>query len=325
MKKYIITGGCGFVGRNFIAHLLEQGHLAHYIKVLDDLSVGTLEFLEEVVPWTQTDGEWAEEEGKVTFVKGDVRDRELCQKSAAGADVILHLAGSTGVVPAMEDPINDCTSNVLGTLNMLEAARHENVGRMVYSSSGAPLGEQNPPIHEELKPAPISPYGASKLACEGYCHAYSKAFDVETVALRFGNLYGPFGGHKISLVSAFMINAIEGRPLGVEGDGTSTRDYIYTKDLARAIVKASEVPGIGGEVFQVATGDEKSVNEMTDKLLALFEKNGMKGVQVKQTAARTSDITRSYADNSKAKRVLGWSPQYTLDEALQETLDFYRK
>lgn len=321
--KYLITGGCGFVGRNIIALLLERGHPAEAIKVYDDLSVGTLEYLSEVSKWNETGAGWSQVTGQAAFVKGDVRDVALTREISKGADVIIHLAGSTGVVPAIEDPHNDCTSNVVGTLNMLEAARHEKVGRFVYSSSGAPLGDQGPPIHEELKPAPISPYGASKLACEGYCHAYAKCFGVETVALRFGNIYGPLGGHKISLVAAFITNALNGKPIEVHGDGTSTRDYIYTKDLANAILLASTKPGIGGEVFQIATGEEQSVNEMTDRLLGLFEKNNVKNVEVMRTAPRPSDIKRSFADTTKAKNILGWQPQYTLAEGLQETLSAY--
>jgi UDP-glucose 4-epimerase len=199
--KWLITGGCGFIGRNVIRYLLKDDE-QYSIRVLDNLSVGTRSDLERVAPSYEElslGGEEIEEfprGGAVQLVEGDVLDAEGARKAATGADVIVHLAANTGVAPSVEDPRHDCETNVIGTLNMLEAARHQDVSRFVLASSGAPIGECDPPIHEEMAPHPKSPYGASKLAGEGYCSAYYGSFDVETVALRFGNVYGPLSSHK---------------------------------------------------------------------------------------------------------------------------------
>ena len=140
--------------------------------------------------------------------------------------------------------------NIVGTFNFLQAARHNNVSRFIFASSGAPAGEVVPPIHEELPPHPVSPYGASKLAGEGYCSAFNKTYGVETVMLRFGNVYGPGSLHKGSVVAKFIRNAIDGEPLVVYGDGSQTRDFIYIEDLIRAVLLASEVPNVGGKFFK---------------------------------------------------------------------------
>ena len=221
--------------------------------------------------------------------------------------MIVHLAANTGVMPSVEDPRADCMSNVVGTLNYLEAARHNGVGRFVFASSGGTvIGEAEPPIHEEMVAHPVAPYGASKLAGEGYCSAYFQTFGIETVALRFGNVYGPLSGHKNSVVARFIKRAMDGEVLEIYGDGTQTRDFIYVDDLIRAVSLAATVDGVGGEVFQIATSAETTVQELTDKLLPALASAGLKDVEVRKTAARRGEVRRNYADTSKAHRMLGW-------------------
>ena len=214
-------------------------------------------------------------------------------------------------------------SNVLGTFNYLEAARHGGVQRFVFASSGAAVGEVEPPLHEELAPHPVSPYGASKLAGEGYCSAYFRTFGIETVALRFGNVYGPLSGHKNSVVARFIKRAVEGEVLEIYGDGTQTRDFIYVDDLIRAVRLSATAGRTGGEVFQIATSAETTVQELTDRLLPALTAAGIDGIEVRKTAARRGEVRRNYADTSKAKRMLGWRAEVGLDDGLRRTVDWF--
>ena len=255
---------------------------------------------------------------------GDILDEELALRAAEGADAIVHLAANTGVLPSVEDPRADCRTNVFGTLNYLEAARHNGVGRFVFASSGGTvIGEVEPPIHEEMAPHPVAPYGASKLAGEGYCSAYFQTFDIGTVALRFGNVYGPLSGHKNSVVARFIRRATSGEALEIYGDGTQTRDYIYIGDLIRAIKLSATTEGVGGETFQIATNAETTVREIADRLIPALAEAGIKDVEVRHTDARRGEVRRNFADTSKAKRLLGWQAEMDLDEGLRRTVAWF--
>lgn len=323
--NWVITGGCGFIGRNLIHYLRQNDDCA--IRVVDNLSVGSREYLEMVTPFTERDkatiSEGFPDKGQVELIVDDILDAENALNHVKGADVIVHLAANTGVGPSVEDPRHDCVTNVIGTFNYLEAARQNDVKRFILASSGAPLGEVTPPIHEEKAPHPKSPYGASKLAGEGYCSAYYGTFGIETVALRFGNVYGPFSSHKSSVVAKFIRRALEGKMLEIYGDGTQTRDFIYTGDLVHAIQKAATVPGIGGEIFQIATNRETTVSELTVKLLEVLKEKGVTDLRVKHGPQRKGDVKRNYSDTSKAQEILNWIYNYTLDEGLQKTVNWF--
>ena len=323
--NWLITGGCGFLGTAFVRSLVEEG--GHAVRVVDDLSVGEREDLEAVCRYVERapeDLETFPASGEsVELVVGDILDGRLALRAAEGADVIVHLAANTGVAPSVEDPRRDCMSNVLGTFNYLEAARHGGVRRFVFASSGAAVGEVEPPLHEELAPHPVSPYGASKLAGEGYCSAYFRTFGIETVALRFGNVYGPLSGHKNSAVAKFIKRAMRGEVLEIYGDGTQTRDFIYIDDLIRAVRLCATVDGVGGEVFQIATNAETSVQELVDKLLRALAAAGIADVEVRRAAPRLGDVMRNYSDTSKAARMLGWRTEVDLDEGLRRTVEWF--
>jgi UDP-glucose 4-epimerase len=323
--NWLITGGCGFLGTAFVRSLVEEG--GHAVRVVDDLSVGAREDLEAVCRYVERAPEDLEAfpaSGEpVELVVGDILDERLALRAAEGADVIVHLAANTGVAPSVEDPRRDCMSNVLGTFNYLEAARHGGVRRFVFASSGAAVGEVEPPLHEELAPHPVSPYGASKLAGEGYCSAYFRTFGIETVALRFGNVYGPLSGHKNSAVAKFIKRAMRGEVLEIYGDGTQTRDFIYIDDLIRAVRLSATVDGVGGEVFQIATNAETSVQELVDKLLPALAAAGIVDVEVREAAPRLGDVMRNYSDTSKAARMLGWRTEVDLDEGLRRTVEWF--
>src|SRR5215213_10847396 len=237
LVNWLVTGGCGFIGTALIRSLMEEG--GHAVRVVDNFAVGTREDLAAASDFvdisTEEPGPISSGE-RVELVAGDITDEDLALRAAEGADVIVHFAANTGVMPSVEDPRADCMSNVLGTLNYLEAARQGGVGRFVFASSGGTvIGEAEPPIHEEMVAHPVAPYGASKLAGEGYCSAYFQTFGIETMALRFGNVYGPLSGHKNSVVARFIKRATGGEMLEIYGDGTQTRDFIYVDDLIRAV------------------------------------------------------------------------------------------
>jgi UDP-glucose 4-epimerase len=323
--NWLVTGGCGFIGTALIRSLMEEG--GHSVRVVDNLAVGTREDLSAAGDFDEVSSERLgpmPSGAPVELVVGGITDEDLALRAAQGADVIVHLAANTGVLPSVEDPRSDCMSNVVGTLNYLEAARHAGVGRFIFASSGGTvIGEAEPPIHEEMVPHPVAPYGASKLAGEGYCSAYFQTFGIGTVALRFGNVYGPLSGHKNSVVARFIKRAMSGEVLEIYGDGTQTRDFIYVDDLIRAVRLSATVDGVGGEVFQIATSAETTVQELTDRLLPALAAAGIKDSEVRKTPARKGEVRRNYADTSKAQRMLGWKAEVGLDEGLRRTVDWF--
>lgn len=320
--KWLITGGCGFIGTSLIRALKAQG--GHYIRVLDNLSTGTRADLSLVADFSEKSGvDLTEKAGKVELVVGDILDETITQVVANGVDVIVHLAANTGVGPSVVDPRRDCMANVLGTFNMLEAARHNQISRFIFASSGAPAGEVEPPIHEELPPHPVSPYGASKLAGEGYCSAYKHSFGIDTVALRFGNVYGPGSVHKNSVVAKFIREALEGETLEIYGDGTQTRDFIYIEDLTKAITLAAIEQGIGGETFQIASNRETTIGEIAEQLVDILRQKGIQNPNVINGETRVGDVKRNYSDTTKARTRLNWQPEMTLTDGLAATLDYF--
>ena len=364
-KNWLITGGCGFIGTALISSILQENPGAR-IRVLDNLSGGSREDLARICEFDEiTQDKLAPDFGAslessgVELLQGDIRDATLTRDAARGMDCIVHLAANTGVGPSVEDPVKDMQSNVQGTLNMLEAARKHSVDAFIFASSSAPVGETEPPVHEEIAPHPVSPYGASKLAGEGYCSAYYRTFGVNTVALRFGNVYGPGSTHKSSVVAKFIKQALQGETCVIYGDGTQTRDFIYIDDLVRAIIKAatyqppqnkfeirnSKFENFGetqkptitdyratstdkwheepwGEIFQIATNKEHTVNEMAEMLSSQLQRHGI-NMNLEHGDPMVGDILRNYSDTSKAYRILGWEFEMELPDGLARTVDWF--
>ena len=321
--RWVITGGCGFLGTSLIKRLVAED--GHGIRVLDNLSVGTRDDLAKVVEFSEASGESLDPvpDSRCELVVGDIRDEALAMRVCQGADVIVHFAANTGVPKSVKDPRGDCLNNVIGTFNYLEAARLNCVRRFVFASSGAPAGEVEPPIHEEMAPHPVSPYGASKLAGEGYCSAYARTFGVETVVLRFGNVYGPGSGHKTSVVAKFIRKALNGETLEIYGDGSQTRDFIYVDDLIEAVILAATRSGIAGETFQIATNRETALEEMVELLQAAFNSAGIVCPTVVKREARLGDVKRNFSDTTKAKTFLGWQAQTDLARGLEMTVRYF--
>jgi UDP-glucose 4-epimerase len=322
--RWLITGGCGFIGRNLIRRLRSDSEVA--IRIVDDLSEGTREGLLEVCDFVEGSPSRMTGAGPAytELIVGDVRDSQLALKATVGVDVIVHLAANTGVQPSIKDPRADCLTNVVGTLNYLEGARLSRVPRFVLASSGGTvIGDCEPPIHEELVPHPKSPYGASKLAGEGYVSAYHGTFGIGTYALRFANVYGPLSSHKNSVVARFMRRALAGETLQVYGDGEQSRDFIYVDDLVDAIIACSTVDAPGGEVFQIASGRETTINELGRATGKALLRAGLPVVTVEQAPPLSGEIRRNYSDITKAERMLAWQNRTTLEEGLDKTLAWF--
>jgi len=320
----LITGGCGFIGVNLIRRLMDADD-GHRIRVIDNLTVGGREDLSSVGDFVELNESEIQDlpTHKLELVVGDIRDEGLAVTVCRGTDAIVHLAANTGVLPSIEDPRADCTANVIGVFNYLEAARMCGVGRFVFASSGAPLGEQEPPIHEEMVPRPISPYGASKLCGEAYCSAYHGSFGVDTVALRFGNVYGPRSSHKGSVVAKFIKHIFAGETLPIYGDGTQTRDFIFVEDLVNAILLVLKKPGVGAEVFQIATHREHTVGEVAEVLNKFAEKHLGRKSEIVYEDERKGEVRRNFSDISKARRVLGFEPHFDLRTGLELTFKWF--
>jgi UDP-glucose 4-epimerase len=296
--KLLVTGGCGFVGTNLIAYLNRIG--GYDITVFDSESLGERSFLEGL---------------DTEFVHGDLRDASAVRAVVEGQDAIVHLAADTRVIPSIEKPRYNFDVNVEGSLNVLEAMRETGVNKLVSASTGgAILGDVPPPVHEEMVARPVSPYGASKLAVEGYASAYGACYGINTVSLRFSNVYGPRSFHKGSVVAHFFKQILAGKPLVVYGDGSQSRDFVYVEDLSEAIRKALDVDRT--EVIQLGTGRATSVDELIEAMRGTV---GADKITVRYEPFRSGEIVNTYCDISKAKRVLGYDPRTTLEQGLRQT------
>lgn len=323
--KWLITGGCGFLGTSVIKQLAKEN--SHSFRILDNLSVGTREDLAGAMEFseiTNSSNIPTLDNNECQLLVGDIRDEETTKNACDDIDAIIHFAANTGVPNSVANPRLDMECNVIGTFNMLEAARFHNVKRFVFASSGAPAGEVEPPIHEELPPHPVSPYGASKLAGEGYCSSYFKTFKIDTVALRFGNVYGPGSAHKSSVVAKFIKLAMEGKTVEIYGDGSQTRDFIYIDDLVDAVVKAGTIPDIGGETYQIATSSETTINDLMNILELTLDQQNIK-LDISYSEKRLGDVMRNFSDTSKAKRDLNWTANVGLQDGLRFTLEWFIK
>lgn len=326
VEKWVITGGCGFIGTQLIERLKTEKRVT--IRVLDNLSVGTRKALSFVCEFSETPAEtlgkqWTPGQVGVQLVVGDIRDAKTCLRCCNGADIVVHLAANTGVEPSINNPRQDLETNVLGIFNMLEAAKSCGINRFVFASSGAPSGECIPPIHEELAARPVSPYSAGKLAGEGYCSAYYRTFGLETVALRFGNVYGPGSGHKSSVLARFIRQAIMGETCIIFGDGTQTRDFIFIDDLVDAIFLAATTGAIGGEIFQIATNAEKTVNEVAQTIKTILSSQYGITMKIAYSDPRIGDVKRNYSDTTKAGNILKWYAKTNFKNGVKKTIDWF--
>ena len=299
----LVSGGAGFIGVNLARVLGARGYRT---RCFDDFSTGR-----------RDDAVTA---GYDEIVEGDIRDLDAFTKASQDCRFLVHLAAQAGVPLSVADPLTDCDVNVLGTLNALIAARDTGVDGFVFASSSAPLGDITPPSHEGIVPRPKSPYGASKLAGEGYCSAFAGSYDLATTALRFTNVYGPYSYHKGSVVAAFCKRASAGEPIVIYGDGSQTRDFIYVDDLCSGITTAME-SGAKGTVAHLGSGVETTVLDVAHEVARRFGSD----VAVEHRPERVGDVLHSNADISYARERFGFAPKVALSEGLDRTVAWFEQ
>jgi len=304
-RKVLITGGCGFIGSNLIA-ALASGPDVPAVRVLDNESMGKRAHIAEF---------------DVDFVSGDIRDADTVRRALNGIDAVVHLAADTRVMDSLENPAYNFDVNVVGSFNLISIMRELGVTRLVNASTGgAIIGEAHPPVHEEMVPRPLSPYGASKLAVEGYLSSFSAAYGFEAASLRFSNVFGPRSYHKGSVVAAFLKRILERKPLIVYGDGEQTRDYVYVGDLTGGIIAA--LSGGRSGVFQLGSGVPTSINELID---AMRQVVGADRVEVRYEPYREGEVRHTWCDVSKARSELGYNPSTSLISGLEATWTWFTK
>lgn len=304
--NWLITGGCGFIGTSLIKRLMAEGGNA--VRVVDNLSHGSITALKSVAPCIECKNahEYRLSTDRCQLLVGDITDSALSKEATKDIDIVVHLAANTGVLPSIEDPRLDLEVNIKGTFNYLHSSWENGVSRFVFASSGAPIGLCTPPIHEEMAPHPVSPYGASKLACEGYCSVYYQTFCLDTVVLRFGNVYGPGSAHKESAIAKFIRQGLAGETIEIYGSDNQTRDFLFIDDLTDAVLSAAHSTDIGGQLFQIATGMETTLNELIELMCDSFRRYGLDPPTYIYSDCRKGDVLRNYSNTDKAHRYLNW-------------------
>lgn len=309
MTRYAVTGGAGFIGSALVRTLLARPEAQ--VRVIDNLLTGHAKNLEEV-------------RSRIEFDPSDIRDYEAVAASLRDADVVFHLAAIPSVPRSIREPAPSHTVNVDGTFHVFRACAEAKVGRVVYAASSSAYGDTEVlPKVESMLPRPKSPYAAQKLMGEYYASVFHSCFALETVSLRFFNVYGerqdpssPYSG----VLSLFMRALIERRPPTIFGDGDQTRDFTYVEDLAGLCLKAAEAPGVGGKMYNAGNGGRYSLNHIWE----LLQKIEGVSLPPRYVAPREGDVRDSQADPAAARRDLGHDPQYTLEQGLRRTLAWYR-
>jgi UDP-glucose 4-epimerase len=304
-----VTGGGGFIGSHLIRRLLADGHS---VRVLDNFATGRRENLEDVLD-------------DVELIEGDLQSYERVHNAVRGCELAFHLGALPSVPRSIQDPLTSNATNVVGTLNVLLAARDEGVRRVVYASSSSTYGASTElPKREEMPALPIAPYAVSKLAAEGYCRAFHEVYGLETVALRYFNVFGPRQDPRsqyAAVIPNFITAVLEDRGPIVHGDGEQSRDFTFVDNAVDANILAADAPGAAGEAFNVACGERVSLNEVVARLGALA---GV-GVEAVHTDPRPGDVRHSLADISKARELLGYEPAVDFEEGLRRTYAYYEE
>lgn len=302
--KILVTGGAGFIGSHVVERLLDQ---QHGVRIVDNLSTGKRENLPG---------------NTVEFIQGDIRDQATVDAAVKGMDAILHLAAVASVQASIDDPIGTHATNLIGTLNLLEAARKHGTRRFVYASSAAIYGDtQQLPVSESLTPKPLSPYAADKLAGEHYLDFYGNKFGIRGTAFRFFNIYGPRqdpSSPYSGVISVFVERLRANTQVTIFGDGRQTRDFVYVGDLARILMHSLTDDAMIGKVFNVGRGVECSLLELLDTLERLSKRT----IPRRHDAPRVGDIVRSCADVTQLRAALGETPATALQEGLGHLLRF---
>jgi UDP-glucose 4-epimerase len=301
----VVTGGCGFVGANLVRLLTDVPNQS--VTVFDNLSRGSKGFL----PFKDN----------LRVVEGDIRDEDALRNTLVDGDVLVHLAAYGSVVESIEDPVQNYSVNVEGTFHVLKAARDAGIRKVIFASTGGALiGNATPPVNEDSVPRPISPYGASKLAGEGYCSAFSHSYGMDILALRFANVVGPISAHKKGAVTQFIYALEQGDPIRIFGDGSATRDFLFVEDLCRGISAGLASDLTGFHVLHLASGREVSILELARTLIRVA---GKENHPIEFLPKRTGEVERNFATYDRARAILGFEPRYDIEDALRTTWKWF--
>jgi nucleoside-diphosphate-sugar epimerase len=307
MAEYLVTGGAGFIGSHLAEELVRRGHS---VRVADSLITGKRSNLDHIPD--------------IEFLEGDLADLSFAQRAVDGVTYVLHQAAIPSVPRSVADPITSNRANVDATLNVLVAARDARVRRLVFAGSSSAYGNTPTlPKREDMPGNPLSPYALQKVVGEQYLQMFTRLYGLETVSIRYFNVFGPRqdpGSPYSGVISVFATALLENRSPTIYGDGEQTRDFTYVANVVDGVLKACSAPNASGEVINVATGGRISLNELFRSMRALA------GGSVEPTYAETraGDVRDSQADISKARRILGYEPIVTFEEGLKRTLDWYR-
>ncbi len=305
---YLVTGGAGFIGSNIVEALVRKGER---VRVFDNFSTGSLANLGVV-------------KDRVEIVEGDLRDMAALRRAVAGVTYISHQAALRSVPRSVDDPLSTDAVNTHGTLQLLVAAREAGVKRVVYASSSSAYGDsQALPKVEDQTPAPISPYAVAKLAAELYCRMYTRLYGVETVSLRYFNVFGPKQSPEskyAAVVPLFMRAALRNEPIVIHGDGEQSRDFTYIDNVVQANLLACTTPGVGGEVFNIACNSRHSVMEIALTVQKLI---GHK-VIIEHAPPRAGDVRHTQASIEKAERLLNYHPTVGFEDGMRRTFEHLR-
>jgi nucleoside-diphosphate-sugar epimerase len=303
---YLVTGGAGFIGSHLAEELVRRGQR---VRIADSLITGRRENLARL---------------DVELLEGDLADLAFARRAVRGMEYVLHQAAIPSVPRSVADPVESHRANVDATLNVLLAARDEGVARLVYAGSSSVYGDAAElPKREDMTPAPVSPYALQKLVAEQYCRMFTRLYGLETVSMRYFNVFGPRqdpGSPYSGVISLFATALLDGRPPTIYGDGEQTRDFTYVSNVVDGVLRACEAGGVSGEVMNLATGGRISLNE----LLAVMNRRAGTSVAPLYKPAREGDVRHSQADISRARRLLGYAPMVSLEDGLAETLGWYR-
>ncbi len=309
MKSFLITGGAGFIGSNIADALVLQ---SPKVTVLDNLSTGSLSNVEHI-------------KDKIIFYEGDIRDFDMVMRASKSCDVIFHEAALVSVPQSVANPLESTMINDVGTLHVLEAARRNKVRRVVLASSSAVYGDDpNLPKREDMLPLPKSPYAVQKMMGEYYARLYHELYDIETVCLRYFNVYGPRqdpSSPYSGVISVFLKNALQnGTPI-IYGDGEQYRDFIFVRDVVRANLMAAGTVKAAGKVFNIGMGGFVRINELLNIVCELTGVN----ISPSYAESRAGDIRESVANVELVKNLLGFKPEYTFKEGLKQTFEWYKQ
>ncbi|MBI4971383.1 MAG: SDR family oxidoreductase [Candidatus Omnitrophica bacterium] len=310
MGYYLVTGGAGFIGSNIVEKLVKLGKK---VRVLDNFSTGLREHLEPF-------------EDKIDLVEGDIRDAEVVAHAVRGVDYVFHIAANRAVLKSVENPFETHEVNVTGTLNLLIASKEAKVKRFVFTSSSAVYGDTKKfPSSETDAMAPQSPYGSSKLIGEEYCRLFAQSFGLDTVSLRYFNVYGPrqHPESRYSLVIPIFLDCLlKNKSPEIHWDGRQSRDFVYIDDVVQGNLLAIQGPAKGGAVYNISTGKELSILEIFN---AIAKRLGKTHVKPKFAPKRPGDVRRTLADIRKAKKELGYKVSVQFEEGIQKSIDYFIK